>query len=108
MPTLPTSAYNQVSGLVSEKEYMATIQQAAELYGWAQYHTYDSRRSIAGFPDLVLVKPPKVLFLEVKRENGRLSVAQADWLAALWGCDEVEAAVVRPSDWQQVVEWLSG
>ena len=86
---------------------MDTILQASALYGWLAYHTHDSRRSTAGFPDLVLVKPPHVLFLEVKRENGRLSVAQADWLAALWGCNEVQAAVVRPSDWEQIVEWLA-
>ena len=107
MPTLPPSAFDQVSGTVSEQAYMSTIQQAAEIYGWYQYHTHDSRRSTPGFPDLVLIKPPKVIFLEVKREKARLSVAQADVLAMLWGCNEVQAAVVRPSDWAQVVEWLS-
>jgi len=105
--TLPRSAYDQVSGTVSEKAFMDTILQAAEIYGWWTYHTHDSRRSTAGFPDLVLVKPPHVLFLEVKRENGRLTVAQADVLALLWGCNEVQAAVVRPSDWEQIVEWLA-
>ena len=107
MPTLPPSAFDQVSGTVSEAAFMDTILQASALYGWFAYHTHDSRRSTAGFPDLVLVKPPHGLFLEVKRENGRLSVAQADWLAALWGCNEVQAAVVRPSDWEQIVEWLA-
>ena len=105
--TLPRTAVDQASGLVTEKAFMATILQAAELYGWYAYHTHDSRRSTAGFPDLVLIKPPHVLFLEVKRENGRLSVAQADVLAMLWGCDQVTAGVVRPSDWEQIVEWLS-
>jgi hypothetical protein len=28
-------------------------------------------------------------------------------LAMLWGCDQVTAGVVRPSDWNQIVEWLS-
>ena len=105
--TLPRSAYDQVSGTVSEKAFMDTILQAAEIYGWFAYHTYDSRRSTAGFPDLVLIKPPKVIFLEVKREKGRLTVAQAGVLAMLEDCSEVQAAVVRPSDWAQVVEWLS-
>jgi hypothetical protein len=105
--TLPRSAFDQVSGTVSEKAFMDTILQAAEIYGWFAYHTYDSRRSTAGFPDLVLIKPPHVLFLEVKRENGRLTVAQADVLALLWDCDDVKAAMVRPSDWEQIVEWLA-
>ena len=114
--TLPRSAYDQISGTVSEKAFMTTIQQAAELYGWWQYHTYDSRSSNAGFPDLVLIKPPRVIFLEVKSERGRLSRAQADVLAMLQECgplscryerDGVSAAMVRPSDWEQIVEWLS-
>ena len=114
--TLPRSAYDEVSGTVSEQAFMATVLQAAEIYGWWTYHTHDSRRSNAGFPDLVLIKPPRVLFLEVKSERGRLSRAQADVLAMLQECgplscrferDGVSAAMVRPSDWEQIVEWLS-
>lgn len=121
--TLPRSAYDQVSGTVSEAAFMDTILQAAELYGWWTYHTHDSRRSTAGFPDLVLVKPPRVLFLEVKSERGRLSREQAEVLAMLQECEVgnvtttanetrvvvagVQAALVRPSDWEQIVEWLS-
>ena len=107
MSTLPPSAYDQVSGLISEKGFQSVITELAEHRGWFHHHTPDSRRSTPGFPDLVLIKPPKVIFLEVKREKARLSVAQADVLAMLWGCNEVQAAVVRPSDWSQVVEWLS-
>jgi len=114
--TLPRSAYDQVSGTVSEKAFMDTILQAAELYGWWTYHTHDSRRSTAGFPDLVLIKPPCVMFLEVKSERGRLSREQADVLAMLQECGPlscrfeshgVSAAMVRPSDWEQIVEWLA-
>jgi hypothetical protein len=114
--SLPSSAYDQVSGTVTEAAFMDTILQAAELYGWWPYHTHDSRRSNAGFPDLVLIKPPRVLFLEVKSERGRLSRAQAEVLAMLQECgpgdcrymrDGVEAAMVRPSDWEQIVDWLS-
>jgi hypothetical protein len=114
--TLPRSAYDQVSGTVSEAAFMDTIIQAAEIYGWWTYHTHDSRRSTAGFPDLVLIKPPRVIFLEVKSERGRLSRAQADVLAMLEECgplwcryerDGVSAAMVRPSDWEQIVEWLA-
>ena len=107
MPAIPASAVDEVSGCVTEAQYQATITEAAQLLGWWTYHTHDSRRSEPGFPDLVLVRPPDVVFLEVKRENGRLTRAQADVLAMLDNCPGVKAAVVRPSDWQQVVEWLS-
>ena len=104
---LPASAYSEISGCVTEQAFQETVVQAAEMFGWWHYHVADSRRSRPGFPDLVLIKPPKVIFLEVKREKGRLTVAQADVLAMLEDCSEVQAAVVRPSDWAQVVEWLS-
>ena len=104
---LPASAYSSISGCVTEKDFQETVVQAAEMFGWWHYHVADSRRSRPGFPDLVLIKPPKVIFLEVKREKGRLTVAQADVLAMLEDCSEVQAAVVRPTDWGQVVEWLS-
>ena len=105
--TLPRSAYDRVSVTVSEAAFMDTILQAAEIYGWWAYHTHDSRRSTAGFPDLVLIKPPRVIFLEVKSETGRLSRAQADVLAMLEAVGYVRSGVVRPSDWEQIVEWLS-
>ena len=104
---LPASAYNEISGCVTEQDFQETVVQAAEMFGWWHYHVADSRRSRPGFPDLVLIKPPKVIFLEVKREKGRLTVAQAGVLAMLEDCSEVQAAVVRPTDWAQVVEWLS-
>ena len=107
MPTLPPSAYNEVSTCVTEADFQATILQAADLFGWWHYHVADSRRSRPGFPDLVLIKPPKVIFLEVKRETGRLTGYQAEVLSMLSDCSVVDAAVVRPSDWAQVVEWLS-
>jgi hypothetical protein len=74
---LPASAYNQISGCVTEKDFQETVTSRAEDLGWWWYHVADSRRSRPGFPDLVLIKPPKVIFLEVKREKGRLTVDQS-------------------------------
>ncbi len=82
-----------------EKALMWQIQCVARLRGWREYHTYRSTKSMAGYPDLTLVRPPRVLFLEVKREDGRVSPAQRDWLDALARCPGVESYVIRPSDW---------
>ncbi len=107
MPGVPAHAIDPVSGVVTEKQWQQTVLDAAQLLGWWTYHTYDSRRSTPGFPDLVLIRPPRVLFLELKRETGRLTVAQREVLGLLDGCPGVETHVARPSDWPQVVEWLS-
>ena len=51
----------------------------------------------AGFVDLVIAGPAGVLWRELKSEDGRLSKAQAEWIALLHrgGAD---VAVWRPSD----------
>lgn len=68
----------------------------ADLPSVMRYHTFDSRRSPSGFPDLVCCGPDGLLFRELKRETGRVSVAQEKWLAALKGAGQ-DAAVWRPS-----------
>jgi hypothetical protein len=67
---------------------------------WLVYHTHDSRHSAAGFPDLVLVKPPRLIFAELKAEGKNPTPEQEVWLRALeklW--PHVEVQVWRPSNW---------
>ncbi|MDJ0322134.1 VRR-NUC domain-containing protein [Pseudarthrobacter sp. PS3-L1] len=76
------------------------VLQVAGLYGWElAYHTFDSRRSVAGFPDLVLVssRRGRVLFRELKSDVGRVSVDQGVWIAGLTA-GGVDAGVWRPAD----------
>ena len=88
---------------------------------WRLAHTYNSRRSYAGFPDLVMVyvppesavgEMPRLLFAELKGTKGRLSYAQRGWLWALdhiaKHCPIVEVHVWRPADWDRVVLILKG
>ena len=71
----------------------------ADLTGWVlQYHTYDSRRSNPGFPDLLLVRPPRILFIELKAQNGVITPAQKLWKEALDKCPGVESYTWRPKD----------
>jgi hypothetical protein len=49
------------------------------------FHTYDSRRSEPGFPDLVICGHGRVIFAEVKRKGGYYTDAQRRWLAELMG-----------------------
>lgn len=97
---------------ISEADYQLRVIQWVTLNGWLAYHTHDSRRSVEGFPDLCLVPDPikrpdlagqGAVFLELKAEKGRVSDAQAKWVAALHAAG-VEVRILRPSDWPWVVE----
>ncbi len=87
---------------LSERAFQRQVVEFAELMGWRTYHTYDSRRSNAGFPDLVLVRPPRVVFVELKRERGRATRDQDLWAALLRACPGVEYYLWKPSDWDAI------
>jgi hypothetical protein len=91
---------------ISEKEFQAQVLDFARLSGWLCYHTHDSRRSAPGFPDLVLVRPPVVVFAELKAEAGRVRVEQEVWLKALASSESVEAVLWRPRDWPEIEQTL--
>ena len=64
------------------------------------YHTHDSRRSPAGFPDLVLAheKTGNLIFIECKSEKGVRSEDQIKWARTL-NNSPVRYYVWRPSHW---------
>ena len=55
----------------------------------------------AGFPDLVLVRAPRVIFAELKSAKGKLSGDQEAWLLALAGTP-IESYVWRPAQIDEV------
>lgn len=86
----------------TEKSFQAAVVGFAQLRRWRVHHQYDARRSTPGLPDLLLVRPPRVVFLELKTNAGRPTQAQLDWLGDLVRCPGVEAYMLRPSDWPQI------
>ena len=66
-----------------EAAFQAEILRVAHQYGWATYHTHDSRGSDKGWPDLVLVRNTQLLFVECKGVRTYVSKAQKLWLAML-------------------------
>lgn len=89
----------------TEAQFLASVIKLARLCGWAVYHTHNSQHSEAGFPDLVMVKRPRVLFVELKSDRGKVTDAQGAWLDELRACDQ-EAYVWRPKHWQQLEKLL--
>lgn len=65
---------------LTEKQFMAQVIQLAKLFGWRVYHTHDSRRSVAGFPDLVLLKGEVLLVAELKVGKNDVTDEQWGWL----------------------------
>lgn len=100
------AARDMLDRAMSEKDWQQTVVDAALSFGWGVYHTFDSRRSSAGFPDLVLVRRDRLIFAELKREVGTVRLDQSVWLEGLGKVVDanstVEAHVWRPSDWPAV------
>ena len=90
----------------TEAQFQAHIVRVARELGWEVYHSYSSRRSEPGFPDLVLVKE-RTLFREIKTEKGRLTAAQIRWLNKLTQSGE-DAEVWRPGDWERIQGQITG
>lgn len=86
----------------TEAAFQAAVLELARLCGWLAFHPYDSRRNVAGWPDLALVKPPRLLIVELKTTRGRIRPEQRIWLTALAQCPGVEVAVWRPRDWPAI------
>jgi hypothetical protein len=86
---------------VSEKEWQQTIVDAARTLGFLCYHTFDSRKSTPGYPDLTLLKHGRLIFVEVKTDKGVCSEAQQEWLTEL-SRTGLEVYVWRPSDWDAI------
>lgn len=101
-----------------EAIFQTQVVEFAAWHHWRHYHPPDNRaialaagrtrkqRVVPGFPDLVLMRAPELIVVELKAEKGRLSVEQRDWLAGLALCG-VETHVWRPSDWPAIEERLS-
>jgi len=105
---------------ISEKTWQAQVLQTLALAGFEPsltYHTYDSRRSHAGFPDLVALRHDHrgvtLAVLELKRETGKATLEQEHWLDA-WAQLAVHAGpdvrvvtgVFKPSDAERLTELL--
>ena len=93
---------------VTEKAWQTTVIQAFRFAGWYCYHTYSSKRSEPGFPDLVCISPQgRVIFAELKTQRGRLTAEQERVIELLRRGDN-EVYVWRPADWPEIERLLNG
>jgi len=100
---------------INEKALQQAVIELAHFYGWRVHHTRAVQlpsgrwatpvQGDNGFPDLVLVRPPELLFVELKSAVGRTSPEQDIWLGML-ELAGAEVHVWRPRDIAQIKERL--
>ena len=96
-----------------EKDFQKTVIEYATLRGWRVAHFRTTRiqrkngqvyyatgvsAQGAGFPDLVLVRGKRVVYIELKSDKGVVSKEQEEWLHALQDANQ-EVFVWRPNSW---------
>src|SRR5436190_21301303 len=104
--------------LADEQSFQTVVVEVARLAGWRVAHFRPARTKNgwktpvtadgAGWPDLVLVRPPRLIFAELKSETGELRPNQTEWLDVLRLLPSAETYLWRPKDWDALVEILTG
>jgi len=90
----------------SEEQLLQSVRALLTRYGFLHYHTRDSRRSDAGFPDVVATDGRRLVAIECKSATGKLTVAQTRWLALLEHTGTVTCLVIRPGTIGVLETWL--
>lgn len=97
--------------LTCEKEWQQLVEDAASAYGWLVHHSFMSTG--AGFPDLVLLKKRRLLFVELKIDNGKVEhevqlLSPEQWL---WGQKLLDAGhhwdIWLPINWENIQQDLN-
>lgn len=101
MNTLSSTRRRDLVGDESEAHFQSRVVRLAQLLGWKTFHMYDATNSPAGLPDLLLRRPPRLVWAELKSEHGRVRPPQRAFLADLRACGQ-EAYEWRPRDFPEI------
>ncbi len=103
---------------ISEADFQRQVVELARRLGWMTCHTYRTRTAkgawrtsttAVGYPDLTLLHPGKrrLVFLELKTDKGKPTAEQLAWIVGLQSVPGVEAYIVHPAEWDDVVDVLT-
>lgn len=101
----------------TEKEFKSWVIDAARLTGWRYAHFLMAKTKRGwrtpqegdlGFPDMVLLKPPRLILAELKVPPNRPSDGQQEWLAQLDRVPGVESYLWMPADRERILDTLRG
>jgi hypothetical protein len=89
----------------SEAHFQKRVIRLAQLLGWRVFHLLDPIGSPAGFPDLLLRRPPRLIWAELKSEHGVVRPPQRAFLADLRACGQ-EVYEWRPRHFAEIKQVL--
>jgi len=90
---------------LTEKIFMQTVLDVCRIHGYAAFHTYDSRRTQAGFPDLEIIGHGRIFHRELKLDHGHTTPEQ-DACIDLINRNGGDAKVWRPAMWPEIISDL--
>lgn len=100
----------------TEKQWQAQVLAYARLHGWRYWRDAATnvprrcsacgavrtvKRNAAGHPDLLLIRRPQLIWVELKAEDGRVDADQQAWIDELRACGQT-VYVWKPADWPEV------
>lgn len=100
---------------VTEREWQQVLTDALDACGFAWFHVYPLQTkhgwrtptTAKGIPDLVAVRGPFLVAIEVKGDKGLVGAEQLQWLTRFSVLAGGRAWLLRPrDDIQQIVGWL--
>jgi len=92
---------------VTEADLREQVRDLCRLFGWRFLFTWSSIHSPKGMLDLLLInkEQKRVIFAELKSENGKLTPEQQETFDDLQACGQ-EVWVWRPADIERIAEIL--
>jgi len=101
---------------IPEREFQQQVIDLAHIFHWRVAHFRPAqtkkgwRTAVSadgmGFPDLVLAREGRLIFIEVKSEKGKFSLEQSEWLEVLKATGKCEVYVWKPSQWDEIMAIL--
>lgn len=105
----------------SERDFQRQVLQLAGLLGWTWFHDAATNaprvcwsckapargpRNASGLPDLLLVREDRILWAELKAQDGTTTPEQRAWIEELRAAGQT-VFIWRPSDWPTIERVLA-
>jgi hypothetical protein len=107
-----------IDGVLTEKDWQQQVEEALRVFGWwflhipanvvvcPRCHTKIYRGIAKGFPDILAIKPPRILWIELKGERGHVDPEQRRVKAMLEACGQI-VLHARPRDRERLLHLIA-